>query len=72
MAGFSLETATRRGGGREGGRAVVMRVRMEVRLVERSWAREGSIFISGGWSDGCDVSGVSDVTDGSVMAECCG
>lgn len=46
FAGFSFETATRRGGGWEGGVAEVMRVRMEVRFEERSFARAGSIFIS--------------------------
>lgn len=46
LAGLSLETATRRGGGEDGwGRAEEMRVRMEARLVERVEAREGEMGI---------------------------
>ncbi len=46
FAGLSLDTATRRAGGWEGGDAEVMRVRMEARLSLRVFARLGSIFIS--------------------------
>lgn len=47
LAGLSLETATRRGGVWEGvGRAEEMRVRTEVKLVERVEARVGDMGIA--------------------------
>lgn len=47
LAGFSLETATRRIGGFEGGLADSMRERTEERAEERCLARAGSMCISG-------------------------